>query len=979
MGIEAYILDTVAKSRKLDTRESRPSSLEKVATTNQTNLSMIANHLKSHGIDSITYMGGYHIEKVIQNHPSFSFRYVGSQYDLDFIKQLDFDTTNDILLLSGHILFLPAAIERLIDSQGSIGVLDDKPVAWYIPKGQFEEVHNQFTSLSLVNKHASFDALYKQHKKMQPKRTLNLSESCANVHHQREVVSLILRGKGKTLENLSQLVRNAKVMDVFRFTVQDWTHAKQILLSKLEHFFPNNSQLVVRSSTQSEDSFSHSFAGFFDSILDVGNDKIALEQAIEQVIASYSKGGRAIHPLDEVLVQEQVTHIRANGVIFTRHPNTGAPYYVLSVDHTPGDKDGVTSGKKNVTNSMIAWEAPKSSLDNDGQQVVALCQELMDLLYEDALDIEFGFDKQDRLYLFQVRPLVMKQRSEFDAQEYGQVLKRAQSFVAAKMEPLPNLYGRKQSLGVMPDWNPAEMIGIHPKPLAFSIYHAIITDSSWAIARANLGYKDVTGTPLMMNVMGTPFIDVRASLNSLLPAELVGNYLDAYIDHCHDLLAQNPHWHDKLEFHVAIHALTPDWQKQVNKLSQAGLNQTQIDAVTQSFRTLTQSIIQQSQMRAHTYRHYHLPAMKETLAQWHSLDSALKPIFLPKLITCVKASGVIPFAEFARMAFIGMSFLKEFVTLGVLEQQAVDNLLMAIPTVASEVLTQQKNFQQGLTDEQSFVEQFGHLRPRSYDIESLSYAENAQLYFSKGLDEANRSQPVGVAIDWVSHAFETIDGLLSDLQLDIDSPTLFHFIQQSIQLRESTKFEFMKLVDAMLQTCHQIGLEVGLTREEIAFIPLTSFENQAIQHRGQGDDYQLIKEMRYQQKRWQMCQSAMLPELITNPNDVYCFTQSPLKANFITMKSVTAEVVCVDKQTQYELKDKVVLIESADPGFDWIFSHQIKGLITAFGGMASHMAIRCSEFDIPAAIGCGLEAFQAYQKASIIKLDCQEQRVEMLS
>ena len=39
--------------------------------------------------------------------------------------------------------------------------------------------------------------------------------------------------------------------------------------------------------------------------------------------------------------------------------------------------------------------------------------------------------------------------------------------------------------------------------------------------------------------------------------------------------------------------------------------------------------------------------------------------------------------------------------------------------------------------------------------------------------------------------------------------------------------------------------------------------------------------------------------------------------------------------------------------FDWIFTFKIKGLITKFGGAASHMAIRCAEFQIPAAIGCG--------------------------
>ena len=44
---------------------------------------------------------------------------------------------------------------------------------------------------------------------------------------------------------------------------------------------------------------------------------------------------------------------------------------------------------------------------------------------------------------------------------------------------------------------------------------------------------------------------------------------------------------------------------------------------------------------------------------------------------------------------------------------------------------------------------------------------------------------------------------------------------------------------------------------------------------------------------------------------------------------------------------------SADPGFDWIFTRDISGFVTQFGGANSHMAIRASELGIPAVIGAG--------------------------
>ena len=71
----------------------------------------------------------------------------------------------------------------------------------------------------------------------------------------------------------------------------------------------------------------------------------------------------------------------------------------------------------------------------------------------------------------------------------------------------------------------------------------------------------------------------------------------------------------------------------------------------------------------------------------------------------------------------------------------------------------------------------------------------------------------------------------------------------------------------------------------------------------------------------------------------------------------------------------IVLIESADPGYDWIFSHPISGLITKFGGANSHMAIRCAEFGLPAAIGCGERLFNTLTKAQVVELNAATKRL----
>ena len=93
---------------------------------------------------------------------------------------------------------------------------------------------------------------------------------------------------------------------------------------------------------------------------------------------------------------------------------------------------------------------------------------------------------------------------------------------------------------------------------------------------------------------------------------------------------------------------------------------------------------------------------------------------------------------------------------------------------------------------------------------------------------------------------------------------------------------------------------------------------------------------------------------------IICSPSHISKANFTTNKKVSGKVLALEtikNKKKTDLKNKIILIEGADPGYDWIFLHGIKGLITKYGGANSHMSIRCSELGITAAIGCGVEKY----------------------
>ena len=95
------------------------------------------------------------------------------------------------------------------------------------------------------------------------------------------------------------------------------------------------------------------------------------------------------------------------------------------------------------------------------------------------------------------------------------------------------------------------------------------------------------------------------------------------------------------------------------------------------------------------------------------------------------------------------------------------------------------------------------------------------------------------------------------------------------------------------------------------------------------------------------------------------------KINFISNKTIISNIYEFKKINLKSTIDGIICIENADPGYDFLFSKNINGLITKYGGQNSHMAIRCAELNLPALIGVGENNFMKISKSNFIEIDCQ--------
>ena len=140
----------------------------------------------------------------------------------------------------------------------------------------------------------------------------------------------------------------------------------------------------------------------------------------------------------------------------------------------------------------------------------------------------------------------------------------------------------------------------------------------------------------------------------------------------------------------------------------------------------------------------------------------------------------------------------------------------------------------------------------------------------------------------------------------------------------------------------------------------------------------LLRDVERNRELHRYTKAVKLPALITSPDDVYGFVEFVNRPNFVTLRRKRAEVVLESNLKQLDLKGKIVFIRSADPGYDYLFSKQIGGLITAYGGVNSHMAIRCAELGIPAVIGAGEANYAKWSVAAVLEIDAANQVVHII-
>lgn len=730
--------------------------------------------------------------------------------------------------------------------------------------------------------------------------------------------------------------------------------------------FSKGNLLAVRSSSTMEDTAKYSNAGKFESFLNVLPEYRSIKEAIEKVYRSYHTDRD-----EEILIQYMLRNIKKSGVVFTVDVNTFADYYTVNY-YEGNDSTAVTSGSSNELKTFVQYKCSELPIrDRDMRSLIEICQQIENFLENNALDIEFAIDTAGKVFILQVRPMTGENKIGYQKMNLKPILNRIYKKINKLSARHPFLLGETTCFGVMPDWNPAEILGIRPKKLAISLYKELVTDNVWAHQRYDYGYRDLTMHPLMISLCGIPYIDTRITFNSFIPKKLNIKISEKLVNHYLKKLSRYPKYHDKIEFEIVYSCYYLGLHDRLKELQEYGFNENEITRIEFSLLELTNNIINPNN-----------GLYKKDIAKISVLEENYNKIIRSDisiidkiywLIEECKTYGTLPFAGVARAGFIAVQFLRSFVNKGIIDERDYTAWMNSLDTINRRMNRDlQKMYSKEITRDM-FLETYGHIRPGTYDILSKRYDEAFDEYFGKAtLFEGIEKQK---EFSLSNKQMEQIQLELEENGLTITASELMLFIKESIEGREYLKFIFSKVISKILQLISELGNRVGMDVEDMSYLDISVVRRLYVDlYTG---DIKTIFERNIQENKLQYKSAVQikLPSIIVKPEDVYSFYLLEEEPNFITQKNITADTVIFDKVNNQEVEGKIVFIRAADPGYDFLFAQKIGGLVTQFGGANSHMAIRCAELGLPAVIGIGEQNYIEWSKYKRMTIDCLKKQI----
>lgn len=716
------------------------------------------------------------------------------------------------------------------------------------------------------------------------------------------------------------------------------------VIERFDQFFLRHEKIALRSSMISEDQADASFAGLFETILDVTKtnwrkslETIFLSTKSPRVIEYISKKSLNVELKMAVVVQELI-EVEKSGVLFTRSPIS--PTALIAIDAGFGLGEGVVSGLVDVDHYQFTRNLELVTKKINNQNEVLNSNELTELLTlaltlekktKYPSDIEWGF-KNNKITIFQIRPIT-------------------RSF---------------QPITYFVDTNLSES------------YPGVV--SPFTANFVKKAYENVfKESALLLGANEEKFKKLSFHYEKLISC--VDNHLYYNLEHYYAVLRALPggeknisNWHrmiggqmDGVE--IPYHATAPSFLESVSSLFnliKLGVNK---GSIFNKF--------------IHDLNFMKLEIQKET----EKLTTSNEIInYLNHLINRPLGFGLTVINDIFIMIGLGMltSALKRK---GFKENDVIDLLKTShevdsikplehfeilIKSLGNDFIYQFKNYDFKISMD-PYTQALGDLEKKGFSSEVNRLKEFLDLYGDRSFEELKlESLPLKnnpalflKLIDWCkSHTEKKHEPIKREMTipLGVFEKIILNFTKEAISIRESTRLWRGKFYHLLRELILKLSEE--LSRSDSHFRDMTVLDFFSLTH----DEWKLfaqglmtsneLQDLMNNRRGWQQ-QVQIFPEIIPwvetepLPSINFAALNHELSGQGVSPGEIEGYALVLDsphEAFESSVEDFILVTKNTDPAWVYIMSRS-KGLISEKGSLLSHTAIIGRELNIPTIVG----------------------------
>lgn len=740
--------------------------------------------------------------------------------------------------------------------------------------------------------------------------------------------------------------------DIVVITASEFELYREAVWGNIKRTFGNESLIVRKNYSSRQDVVSAGTGAFYGAKCVNSDSKEEVFDAIRKVIAGCSEDED-----DEVVLHRQYDDLSMCGVCYTRDIYYGRPYYMVVYNYIDEMENPGKRAKSRT--KWIANNVSREFLDDDFMNLIIAARDLEKAIGIQEFSIEFGVNSDNKILVYQVKPM--------DRLIGSHILMTDREFSDTKAFAKCNYLDTHHIMSHYAYWNPSKMIGSEPRPLDYSLFKGILTSGIWGETIKQLGYEDAEGS-LMHRVGNKPYVSIDCLFNALIPAGMDRILRDKIVNYYECMLTDNRRRHRKVDSRIVFGSYNFSTARRLKKLANYNFSEDEIATFGNSLKELTETIINNYEevhdqdIEAITKLMITRRRVRELRPQEETNSMKLYS-YISELIESMRNYCSPGYTRQERCEFIAKGFCNSLVKEGYLKREDIDAFRRSLDTVSA---CFKKDFEDYTSDRLSwedFDEKYGHLRISICDIRAHSYRKLYSDLETVRQYDLTKGDKVAKALDR-----DVIAKALDESELDVDVDKLINFINSASELADSYRFEYAKSIGLVLDIIARLGELIGIDTEDMSYL-----EIQDLNSYHSRDSYVQIIEAR--RNMYHAYSYLVLPDVIINVGDLDVIDIDEEIPDYITDQCVSGEIAYYDEDHNVDITGKIVLLSKVTLAYDWIFTKNIKGIITKKDTKDSRIAKRCMELNIPAALGCGEKLFNTVIMMNRVSLDCKNCRI----